>query len=461
MFCMSRKSKFSYEAKLKAVKQYISGEASPASKELLNACDRLGMVVMDENRLLEAIPWRLENLRKMIKKSRVHTSVAFWSIANEEIVGNTEYAKRSVKKITSIIRHLDPDKLLISAELLNPEGVVNNDYLQYFDILGVNYPEAGVMGNGAEIIHQSHSDLPMMSTENASYFSTRGIYKDNGDQCQCNNFGSMYSMVLPGKRKSGDPGVGGTAHPETVMKYLREHPYMGGVFLWTGLDYYGEPSPFGWPGISSQFGICDLGGLPKDYYYYYQAHWIKQPMIHLMPHWNKEGLEIQDDKTPIRVFTNVNEAELFVNGQSQGKQKVKDCEANWQVPYEAGKLSVVGYQNGKKVVLDQKETSETVDHLKLAPLYQGKTTTLYEVAAYDQNGHFVAMSNEKVVLKVENGTVIGISNGNPADTSDCSLNEGQLFSGKLVVIVKHLQDRFPNLSVKLNKENSVSVDKQH
>lgn len=134
-----------------------------ASKELLDACDRFGIIVIDENRLLEVTPWRLDDLKKMVRKSRYHACIAFWSIANEEIVGNTKYAARSVKQITQIIRNLDPDKLLISAELLNPEGKVDDNYLKYFDILGDNYPEAGVMGNGVEIIHQEHPNLPMMS----------------------------------------------------------------------------------------------------------------------------------------------------------------------------------------------------------------------------------------------------------------------------------------------------------
>lgn len=418
-----------------------------ASRELLNACDKLGIILIDENRLLEATPWRLRNLKQMVKKSRAHACIAFWSIANEEVVGNTEYATRSVKKITSLIRCLDPNKLLVSAELLNPKGIVNDDYLKHFDILGVNYPEAGVMGNGAELIHQSHPKLPMMSTENASYFSTRGIYIDNAAKCENNNFGSLYSQVLPGKRKPGDPGVGGTAHPETVMKYLKDHPYMGGVFLWTGLDYYGEPTPFAWPGISSEFGICDLGGLPKDYYYYYQAHWTKKPMIHVMPEWNKEGLEITDDKTSVRVFSNVDEAEVFINGRSQGRKKLVDCEANWQVPYQAGTLEVKGYQNKRVIVTDRKVTSAITNEILIKPRCQGETTTIFELKALDKDRHFVPLAADKFEVTVNNGQIIGITNGDPADTSNYSLKEGHLFSGESIVIVHHKKGEKPILKV--------------
>ncbi|MCT6903840.1 MAG: glycoside hydrolase family 2 protein, partial [Lactobacillus sp.] len=346
-----------------------------ASKELLNACDRLGIILIDENRLLEATPWRLRNLTRMVKQSRSHVCISFWSIANEEIIGNTEYGRRSVKKITEIIRYLSPDTLLISAELLNPEGKVNDDYIKYFDILGVNYPEAGVMGEGAELIHQSHPNLPMMCTENASYFSTRGIYKDDAENCHTNNFGSLYSMVLPGKRKPGDPGVGGTARPETVMSYLHQHEYMGGVFLWTAFDYYGEPSPFGWPGISSQFGIMDLGGLPKDYFYYYQAQWQDQPVLHLMPSWNKTDLTIENGQTEVRVFSNLDEVELFINHKSLGKKAVKNYECNWQIKYEPGELLAKGYVKDKLALEDKKETSDKISKVNTAILYRGKNCT--------------------------------------------------------------------------------------
>ena len=420
-----------------------------ASEELLDACDRLGIIVMDENRLLESTPWRLNDLCKMVKKSRLHPSIAFWSIGNEELVGNTNYAIRSVKKITNIIRKLDPDKLLVSAELLNPEGKVNDEYLKYFDILGVNYPEAGVMGKGAELIHKSHPDLPILSTENASYFSTRGIYKDDAEKCQCNNFGSMYSMVLPGKRKPEDPGVGGTAHPEEVMAYLREHSYMGGVFLWTGLDYYGEPSPFGWPGISSQFGICDLGAIPKDYYYYYQANWLKDPMLHIMPHWNKEGLEIKQGKTRVRIFTNCDEVELFVNGKSQGRQKVIDYQTNWTVPYEKGKITAKGYVTGKLMAQNEKITSEKIEKIKVIVRYQGKETTIYELEAIDRNNNLVPTADNWIDVKCDNAKIIGLTNGDPSDLSPYSLTRIRLFSGKAIVIVKHKEDSESRLNAEV------------
>ena len=258
-----------------------------ASAELLEACDRFGILLMNENRLLESSPWRIQDLENMVKKSRMHASMAFWSVANEEVIGNTDLGSRVAKKLVRCIKQQNYESLVVSAELLNPDGIVNEDYLANYDVLGVNYPEADAMGPGAIKIKERYPERSIMSTESASYFSTRGIYKDDEEKCHCSNFGSLFSMILPGKRQPGDPGAGGTATPEKVLNYLSDHQYMGGVFLWTAFDYYGEPSPFGWPAISSQFGIADLCGFAKDYYYYYQAHWKKEPILHILPHWNE------------------------------------------------------------------------------------------------------------------------------------------------------------------------------
>lgn len=447
-------SKDFIEYKLKVMKEMgVNAYRSAhhfASKELLEVCDTLGILVINENRLPEASSWRLADLEKMVKKSRMNASVAFWSISNEELIGNTKFGSRNVKRFAQLIKSIDYEHLLVSAELLSPEGYVDNDYLKYFDVLGVNYPEAGVMGSGAMIIHQNHPTLPMMSTENASYFSTRGIYKDNEDTCHCNNFGSMYSMVLPGKRQPGDSGVGGTAHPEEVLNYLSTHPYMGGVFLWTAFDYFGEPSPFAYPAISSQFGICDLNGFPKDYYYYYKAHWTDAPMVHLMPHWNKEGLEIDErGYTPVRVFSNAEEVELFINGIRQGKLQLDDCQANYKVLYQKGDIKVLAYQDGKVVATDYHVTSEEVSKLSVEKIYLGNRFALFAISALDQYDHFVPMADDSISIKGEKGTVVALGNGNPSDTSDYHLQEISLFSGKAMAIVALDGEGKAEISVKL------------
>lgn len=406
-----------------------------ASEELLDACDRYGIIVIDENRLLESSPWRINDLKQMVQKDRMHASIAFWSISNEELVGNTPLGSRIAKKIVRTIKKFDYEHLIIGAELLTPEGIIDEDYVRNLDVLGVNYPEAGVMGSGAKLIHQKYTDLPMMSTENASYFSTRGAYKDSGDLDQCNNFGSYFSMVLPGIRKPGDPGLGGTAHPETVMQYLHENPYMGGVFLWTGFDYYGEPSPFSWPAISSQFGIADLCGFPKDYYYYYQAHWTAKKMVHLMPSWNKEQLNFdKDGRTTVKAFSNAQEVELFVNDKSFGKQVVRDCSATWKIPFEAGAIKVLAYENSSIVASDIRFTNGNTVRIKQYKVYEGQTTTLYKLMAIDEQGNLVENAGNQIKLHVTNGKLIASGNGNPID-HNMSFDNINLFNGLALVIV--------------------------
>ncbi|KAF1299329.1 glycoside hydrolase [Enterococcus sp. JM4C] len=414
-----------------------------ASEELLMACDRLGILMMNENRLLESTPWRLDDLKKMVKKARHHASLAFWSVANEEVIGNTALGSRIAKKLVQTIKRLDQEHLVISAELLNPEGIVDPEYLDHYDVLGVNYPEAGVMGPGAALIKQQYPDLPMISTENASYFSTRGVYRDDENQCHCNNLGSLYSMVLPGKRQPDDPGAGGTAKPEEVMTYLEEHSYMGGVFLWTGFDYFGEPSPFAWPAISSQFGIVDTCGFEKDYYYYYRAFWTETPFVHMMPHWNREGLEIDDKgEVAVRVFSNVDSVELFVNQQSFGRQTVTGHKTDWRVPYSEGEVRVVGYLGDQQVASTSHQTSGKTAAVEVVERYRGQTHCLFEVRALDKDHTYVPTANEWISLKSNGGDIIGLGNGNPSDHHQNDLTKIRLFNGKALAIVKTQHDEF-------------------
>lgn len=408
-----------------------------ASAELLEACDRFGILLMNENRLLESSPWRIQDLENMVKKSRMHASMAFWSVANEEVIGNTDLGSRVAKKLVRCIKQQNYESLVVSAELLNPDGIVNEDYLANYDVLGVNYPEADAMGPGAIKIKERYPERSIMSTESASYFSTRGIYKDDEEKCHCSNFGSLFSMILPGKRQPGDPGAGGTATPEKVLNYLSDHQYMGGVFLWTAFDYYGEPSPFGWPAISSQFGIADLCGFAKDYYYYYQAHWKKEPILHILPHWNEEGLEINEDGlVSVRVFSNVNEVELFVNGNSYGKKRPTDCIANWEVPYQAGKLSAVAYTEARPINEVCCETSSTIDAIKSEKIFEGNDYSLFALEAIDDQQRFVPTSDHQLSIYVENGEVIGLANGNPIDQDAYSVENISLFQGKALAIIR-------------------------
>ena len=420
-----------------------------ASPDLLQLCDQLGLMVMNENRVLESSGWRVEELERMVKQTRHHPCQCFWSLCNEEVIGNTPFANRVAKKLAAVIRNSTSQSLIVSAELLNPEGVVDEGYLSNFDVCGVNYPESGVNGAGLSVLKARHPDQRFLSTESASYFSTRGIYKDDAPKCQASNFGSRFSMVLPGERQPDEPGAGGTAHPEEVMGFLQQHPFTGGVFLWTFMDYCGEPAPFPWPGISFQFGITDTAGLEKDYFYYYQSKWQQEPMIHVMPHWNEEGLVFDDnEEIEVRVFSNCSEVELFINDVSCGLKTAGKDYTTWRVPFEAGVLKAIGYK-GEHSVEDARITSDPLTSLAISQRYAGEVYDLFEVTGVDQAGVYTPMAEALVSVSVSGGAIVGLANGNPADISEFSLKEKKLFSGKLIVIVKKRAGFSPVISAKI------------
>ncbi|MGB4658761.1 MAG: glycoside hydrolase family 2 TIM barrel-domain containing protein [Mobilitalea sp.] len=417
-----------------------------ASEELLELCDELGILVMEENRILESSEIRLQEIESMIYRDRNHPSIIFWSISNEEVIGSTPMAERMARRIAAKIRKLDQERLLISAELLSLEGIISPAYMEIFDVIGVNYPESMVMGNGLENMKKKFPDQPFMSTENAAFFSTRGIYQDDWDKCQTSSYGSCFSMFGRDPLAKDAPGAGGTARPEAVMDFFDKHRFMGGSFVWTAFDYCGEPAPFSWPAISSQFGIMDSCGFPKDYFYYYKARWNQEPSIHLMPHWNwKAQQEIE-----VRVFSNCEEAELFVNGKSLGKKRCGKNDTTWEVSYEPGEIKVLGYQNNVVVTSDSKRTAGEAVKLGIRRIDSEDNslnvgeTMIAEVYAVDESGIEVPTADHLVSIKIEgNGMLLGIGNGNPADHTLNHCTERRLFSGKLAVIMQKANGNKP------------------
>lgn len=421
-----------------------------ASKDLLELCDELGIIVMNENRILESSEWRTNELVKMVKQTRNHPSLCFWSLCNEEVIGHTPLAYRMAQKLAAVIRTHTSQSLIVSAELLNPAGQVDASYMRIFDVNGVNYPESAVNGTGLVAVKEKYPLFSYLSTESASYFSTRGVYQDNSEKCHTSNFGSLYSMVLPGKRKPEEPGTGGTAKPKEVLRYLEEHAYMGGVFLWTFMDYYGEPAPFHWPGISSQFGITDTVGFEKDSFYYYQSRWTETPMVHVFPHWNKEGLTIDQGVTEVRTFSNCHTVELFLNGKSFGKKKNDKDGLSWHIPYEPGCLKAIGVKEEQTIEATRK-TSGTTDSVTVKERFCGADYSLFEIQGIDSEGIEVPTADELVAVLVKNGTILGLANGDPADLDGYNCQEKKLFSGKLMSIIKKEPGKVPLIQAALKK----------
>lgn len=407
-----------------------------ASPDLLDLCDELGMIVMNENRLLETSEWRVKDLVQEITTTRNHPSLCFWSLGNEEVIGSTRLARRMVQNLIPRLKQLTKSALFVSAELLNPEGKMDLAYLEAFDVIGINYPESAVMGDSLKNMQQRYPQLKFMSTESASYFSTRGIYRDDATKAQCSNLGSAYSMIFPGERPLGEPGRGGTSTPENTLDFLAKHPELGGVFLWTAFDYCGEPSPFTYPAVSSQFGICDLAGIPKDYYYYYQAHWTTNPVLHIASHWNQEGLTIEEDHcVEIRVFTNCQTAQLWVNDQYYEAKSVVDGIVSWRVPFKEGEIKVIGHTKDNQTVVDRRFTHlYSLASVARKIIFESSKYRLIQLVALDENNkemHHYFGEIPADILKEIPGKVIS---GNPYFEQKNGMDSTQFFAGSCVIL---------------------------
>jgi beta-galactosidase len=413
----------------------------PADPALLDICDRLGMLVMDENRLLESSELRLGDLRDLIKRDRNHPSVVLWSLCNEEMIGGSAPAVRMLRHLANEVRRLDKTRPVVSAELLPPEGALNPEYFKIFDVLGLNYPESSLMGGNFSKVRAAYPGGRYLNSETVSYFSTRGAYTDDWERRRNNNFGSRFSMITPGKNVKDPIGAGGTARPEDALDFYAANPYTGGVFIWTGFDYRGEPSPFPWPAVSSQFGIMDTCGFPKDYYYYYKAHWTASPLIHVMPHWTWPGRE--GEAVRLRVFSNCEEAEILVNGLSAGRKTCGPHWTEWELPYTPGVLEAVAYRDGKEAVRELHKTAGAAAALVLEgegwaePVLRSGGAAVVSVSALDREGNPVPAADNSVTFELSgNGRLLGLGNGDPADHSGDAYPVRRLFAGRAAAIIK-------------------------
>ena len=363
--------------------------------ELLEACDRLGMLVMDENRLLGSSAQNLELLKQQVRRDRNHASVFIWSIANEEGNATTPIGGQISETMQRVIHQLDPSrKVTYAANVGNVYEGVN----KIIDVRGWNYyvPD---MDN----YHKDHPAQPNIGTEVASAFYTRGIYTKDPEK----GYVTGYDVVAGGE----------TA--ENWWSFFAARPWTSGSFVWTGFDYRGEPTPYQWPCISSSFGILDTCGFPKDIFYYYKSWWTTNTVLHLLPHWNWAGKEGQ----PIDVwcFSNCKEVELFLNDRSLGKKAMpRNSHLQWTVNYEPGTLSAKGYNDGKVVAETKVETTGAPAAVQLTPdrstiHADGEDCSVVTVSVTDSEGRMVPTADNLVHFTVTGpGKIIGVGNGDPS-----------------------------------------------
>ena len=404
------------------VNAYRTSHNAP-TPELLDACDSLGMLVLDENRLLNSSPQYLNDWERQLKRDRNHASVFMWSIGNEEgYVQTTPVGKRIAQTLLAKQREIDPTRTsTYAADVPNVFNGIN----EVIPVRGFNYRILGV-----DPYHKDHPGQPIVGTEMGSTVTTRGIYAKDTINC-----------YLPDQDITF-PWWANTA--EDWWSLAADRPWWMGGFVWTGFDYRGEPTPFEWPNINSHFGIMDMCGFPKNIYYYYQSWWLNEDVLHISPHWNWQGSE--GTTIPVWVNSNADQVELFLNGKSLGKKEMqRNRHLQWDVVYTPGELEAIGYRNGKEIKAKVETTGEAVQlvlsTIKKSVSANGNDATILNVSSVDKLGREVPTANNLVHFSVNgDAQFIGVGNGDPSSHEPDQFSDGKylrhLFSGKCQIILQ-------------------------
>ncbi|MDF0486520.1 beta-galactosidase GalA [Sphingomonas sp. H39-1-10] len=393
--------------------------AAPAAA-LLDACDRLGMMVMDENRHFDPSPDYLAHVTWMVRRDRNRPSVILWSVLNEEPMQGTEQGYEMVRRLAGAIRALDDTRPITAA--MNDGMFTPKNGADAVDVVGFNYKH-----DWYDRYHAAHPERPLISTEDTSAVMTRGEWATDTQR----NVLTSYDSEAP---------EWGLTHHES-WQMIGSRPFIAATFVWTGFDYHGEPTPLPWPAASSSFGILDLCGFAKMAYHLRRAQWTDDaPVLAIGPHWNWAGREGQ----PIRVITpgNVDEVALFLNGKPLGRQARKPfVTPEWQVPFAPGKLEAVGYTGGREVVRFAVETAGPPAALRLTAdrpmmLGDGDDVQPISVDLLDAAGRHVPTATDRVTFAIEGGEIIGVGNGDPNDHDPEQGNARKLFAGFAQVLVR-------------------------
>ncbi|MGC2639449.1 MAG: beta-galactosidase GalA [Acidobacteriaceae bacterium] len=388
--------------------------------EWVDACDRMGMMMMCETRQMSPSQEGLQQLEWMLKRYRNSPSIIIWSIGNEEWLLQGPMAEQGAAIAHTMVNRcheLDPTRVVSAAVNGNNQKGVS----EALDIIGFNYNLAY-----PDAYHAKNPKRAVYGSETSSAISTRGVYSTD----PLRNTVNSYNGVVP---------WGET--PETWWTFYGTREWEAGGFAWTGFDYRGEPTPYGWPSINSQFGIVDMCGFPKDYFYYYRAWWGKEPSLHLFPHWNWEGRE--GDEIPVWVYSNLDEVELLVNGKSAGSQKVPHLgHVEWKVRYEPGAIEARGSKNDKVVLTERRETTGPAAAIRLTADRteidaDGEDLAIVKVEALDKDGRPVPIADNGIAFTVSGpGKLIGVGNGDPNCQESDKAPKRSLFNGLAQVIVQ-------------------------
>lgn len=409
------------------------------SPVLLDACDELGMLVMDETRMFGTSPEAVRQLTDLIERDRNHPCVFIWSLGNEEFsVQNDVWSFRLMEKATRIAKSLDPTRPVTYA---GNNGADFTGANAAAEIRGINYIRNDKNGEWVDIYHREHPDQPIIGTEESSYVLSRaGAVNDLGSGL----LDSTGNVTMP---------WGST--PKGWVKYTEKRDYFAGSFMWTGFDYRGEPNPFYYGNCVSSFGTIDLCGMEKPPFYYYKAWWTDEPVLKLTPHWNHKA----GDTVTVAVFTNCDEITLSLNGKTLETKHVERFDAPvFRVVFEPGVLSVEGKRNGM-ILHDELVTSGEPSETRCVSVLEargGSEIGIYEIQAYDADGVFCPMASNEVEIGVENGCIVGVGNGDPA-----SMDYEQKPKEESVKFLKYFNGEEGAVSIPMKRENTLPERKDY
>ena len=455
---------------------------NPPAPELLDLCDEMGFIVMDESfdmwrrrktrndyaRFFDE--WHERDLSDLLLRDRNHPSVLMWSIGNEVLeqwsgVGADEL---TLEQANLLLNAGHDDSTLAHGEELTPNslltlhlaGIVrkydrtrpvtagcnepspDNHLFKSgaLDLIGFNYHREWIKD-----VPRNFPGKPFLLTESVSALQTRGYYRMPSD--------SLFIAPERWDKPYTDPSMmcssydnqhvpWGSTHEET-WDIVKHTPYCAGQFIWTGFDYLGEPTPYGFPARSSYFGIIDLAGFPKDIYYMYQSEWTDRPVLHLFPHWNwTEGQTVD----LWCYYNDADEVELFVNGKSRGVRSKKDSHqyhVAWRVAYEPGEVKVVARKEGQEVRSSSIRTAGAPARIRLEVDYEGETTAFVNAYVTDEAGNLCPWAEDDLRFSVSGGTVIGVDNGSPTSMERFKADHRKAFFGKALVVIRKDKDAGP------------------
>jgi beta-galactosidase len=425
---------------------------NPPAPELLDLTDKMGFIVMDEafdvwkiqktkyDYHLDWDEWHKRDLEDMVLRDRNHPSIFIWSIGNEvmEQWNDNPAGGTITKELTAIVRNLDRTRPITSAT----NGVSRDNKVIMegdLDLVGTNYhhaklPEFAKMFPGRAII----------GAETNSSLHTRGSYAMPSDEIRrwprkeedILKLGPTYECSA----YDNSTAPWGSAHEEQ-WKLVKNNDFFSGMYIWTGWDYIGEPTPFPWPAVSSYFGIIDLAGFPKDPFYFYQSEWTNTPVLHVFPHWNWKPGETID---VVAYYNNADEVELFLNGRSRGIKRKQGDEMHvfWRLAFEPGVLKAVSRRNGHVVLTREVRTAAQASQIVLIPDRKtinadGVDLSFVTVKIVDRNGTLVPLADNLIKFEVSgDGAIAGVDNGNQISHESFKGKQRKAFHGMALVIVQ-------------------------